>query len=112
MAMFMKTLYTPGVAHLSYIFGDGGQASVIDPRRDLNEYLEIAHREGAKITHVFETHRNEDYVVGSLELARRTGAEIYHGSQLDFQCRVDNVELQKVSEAVEAHLKKAFDAIK
>jgi hydroxyacylglutathione hydrolase len=84
-AMFMKSLYTPGVAHLSYIFGDGGQASVIDPRRDVDEYLEIAHRQGAKITHIFETHRNEDYVVGSLELARRTGAEIYHGSQLDFQ---------------------------
>jgi len=82
--MFMKTLYTPGVAHLSYIFGDDGQAAVIDPRRDVNEYLEIAHRRGAKITHIFETHRNEDYVIGSLELARRTGAEIYHGSQLDF----------------------------
>ncbi len=53
MAMFMKTLYTPGLAHLSYILGDGGQASVIDPRRDVNEYLEIAHRRGAKITHIF-----------------------------------------------------------
>ena len=83
--MFMKSLYTPGVAHLSYIFGEGGQAAVIDPRRDVSEYLEIAHSRGAKITHIFETHRNEDYVVGSLELARRTGAEIYHGSQLDFQ---------------------------
>ena len=50
MAMFMKTLYTPGVAHLSYIFGDGGQAAAIDPRRDVNEYLEIAHRRGAKIS--------------------------------------------------------------
>lgn len=44
MAMFMKTLYTPGVAHLSYIFGVGGQAAVVDPRRDVNEYLEIAYR--------------------------------------------------------------------
>lgn len=84
MTMFMKTLYTPGVAQLSYIFGDDGQAAVIDPRRDVNEYLEIAHRRGAKITRIFETHRNEDYVIGSLELARRTGAEIYHGSRLDF----------------------------
>jgi hydroxyacylglutathione hydrolase len=66
--MFMKTLYTPGVAHLSYIFGDAGQASVIDPRRDVNECLEIAHRRGAKITHIFETHRNEDYVITMKEL--------------------------------------------
>lgn len=83
--MFMQTLYTPGVAHLSYVIGDNGQAAVIDPRRDVDEYLEIAHREGARITHIFETHRNEDYVIGSLELARRTGAEIHHGSQLDFK---------------------------
>lgn len=83
--MFKEMLYTPGVAHLSYTVGDGGQAAVIDPRRDVEEYIKIAHREGAKITHIFETHRNEDYVIGSLELARRTGAEIYHGSQLDFK---------------------------
>lgn len=83
--MFMDTIYTPGVAHLSYVLGDGGKAAVIDPRRDVEVYLDIAHREGAQITHVFETHRNEDYVIGSLELARRTGAAIHHGSQLDFQ---------------------------
>jgi hydroxyacylglutathione hydrolase len=83
--MFKETIYTPGVAHLSYILGDGGQAAVIDPRRDLDVYLDIAQREGARITHIFETHRNEDYVIGSLDLARRTGAEIHHGNQLDFQ---------------------------
>ena len=83
--MFMQTFYTPGLAHLSYVVGDHGQAAVIDPRRDVGVYLEAAHREGARITHVFETHRNEDYVIGSLELARRTGAEIHHGSQLDFR---------------------------
>ena len=83
--MFMETIYTPGVAHLSYILGDGEQAAVVDPRRDTNVYLEIAQRHAANITHVFETHRNEDYVVGSLDLAGRTGATIHHGSQLDFQ---------------------------
>ena len=34
---------------------------------------------------IFETHRNEDYVIGSIELAQRTGAKIYHGSKLDFK---------------------------
>ncbi len=83
--MFMKTVYTQGVAHLSYVLGDDGRAAVIDPRRDVGVYLDAAQQEGARITHVFETHRNEDYVIGSLELARRTGAEIHHGGQLDFQ---------------------------
>lgn len=82
--MFFETLYTPGVAHLSYILGDGSQAAVIDPRRDVDAYVAIAHDHGARITHIFETHRNEDYVIGSPELERRTGAAIHHGSQLGF----------------------------
>ncbi len=83
--MFMETIYTPGVAHLSYVVGDGGQAAVVDPRRDTDIYLEAAYRQGAKITHIFETHRNEDYVTGAFDLAARTGAAVHHGSQLDFR---------------------------
>src|SRR5690606_30858996 len=41
-------------------------------------------REGVRITRIFETHRNEDYVIGSVELAARTGASIHHGHALDF----------------------------
>jgi hypothetical protein len=81
----METIYTPGVAHLSYVLGDGGQAAVVAPRRDTDIYLEIAYRQGANITHIFETHRNENYVTGALDLAGRTGAAIHHGSQLDFR---------------------------
>jgi hydroxyacylglutathione hydrolase len=73
------------VAHLSYILGDDREAAVIDPRRDDDVYLRIARREGTRITHIFETHRNEDYVIGSCDLARHTGAEIHHGKALDFQ---------------------------
>ncbi len=82
--MFLEKIKSEGIAHLSYILGDGRQAVVIDPRRDCGIYLDIAAREGTQITHIFETHRNEDYVAGSLDLARRTGASIYHGNALDF----------------------------
>lgn len=84
MAMFLQPVRSPGLAHISYIFGDGSQAAVVDPRRDVDKYLEIARRHEATITHIFETHRNEDYVIGSKELARRTGATIHHGKALDF----------------------------
>nr|MDO8134589.1 MBL fold metallo-hydrolase [Candidatus Njordarchaeum guaymaensis] len=57
---------------------------VIDPRRDCDIYLELAKKNEVKITHIFETHMNEDYVVGSLELSSIAGAEIYHGAKLDF----------------------------
>ncbi len=83
--MFLEKIKSEGLAHLSYILGDGERAAVIDPRRDCEIYLEIAYREGARITHIFETHRNEDYVIGSCELAERTGATIYHGAELPFE---------------------------
>lgn len=81
--MFLETVRSPGLAHLSYILGDAGVVAVIDPRRDFEAYLAIAAREGCRITHVFETHRNEDYVVGSTGLAD-AGAEVYHGAQTPF----------------------------
>jgi hydroxyacylglutathione hydrolase len=82
--MFLEKLKSDGLSHLSYIIGHSGEAAVIDPRRDVSEYVEIAHAHGAAITCIFETHRNEDYVIGSQELSRRTGADIYHGKATDF----------------------------
>lgn len=82
--MFLEKVKSEGIAHLSYILGDGMEAVVIDPRRDCQVYVDIAARQGARITHIFETHRNEDYVVGSQDLARLTGATIHHGKALDF----------------------------
>ncbi|MFZ1200720.1 MAG: rhodanese-like domain-containing protein [Desulfobacterales bacterium] len=84
MPMFLEKIKSEGLAHLSYLLGHKGMAAVIDPRRDCQVYVDLAHRHGARITHIFETHRNEDYVVGSLDLARRTGAQIHHGKNLDF----------------------------
>ena len=81
--MFLEVVKSPGLAHLSYILGDAGKAAVIDPRRDHHIYLEIVGREGLRITHVFETHRNEDYVAGSTGLAA-AGAGVYHGEHMAF----------------------------
>jgi hydroxyacylglutathione hydrolase len=82
--MFHEVVRSEGLAHLSYVVGDKGEAAVIDPRRDSQVYLDIAYGKGARITHIFETHRNEDYAIGSVDLARRTGAKIYHGKALPF----------------------------
>ena len=82
--MFLEIVRSEGLSHLSYVLGDGNQAAVIDPRHDYEIYLDIAYQKGAQITHIFETHRNEDYVIGSQSLAQRTGADIYHGHALPF----------------------------
>lgn len=82
--MFFEKIRSKGLAQLSYIAGDGSSAFVIDPRRDCRVYREIADREGAQITHIYETHRNEDFVIGSSELPAMTGATVYHGAELPF----------------------------
>lgn len=81
--MFLQSIKTPGIAHLSYIFGNGGEACVIDPQLDINTYLDIASEHKCKITTVVETHRNEDFISGALALHERTGADVLHGEDAD-----------------------------
>lgn len=76
--MVFERIESEGLAHYSYLIGDRFEAVVIDPRRDCETYVERARRAGMRIALILETHRNEDYVVGSVELADRTGAEIRH----------------------------------
>ncbi|HON81727.1 MAG TPA: rhodanese-like domain-containing protein [Methanoregulaceae archaeon] len=82
--MILKKITSEGLSHNSYFISAGGHAAVVDPRRDVDEYLDLARKEEARIEYIFETHRNEDYVIGSLELAARSGALILHGHQMDF----------------------------
>jgi len=83
--MIFEKVVSEGLAHNSYLVGSGGEAAIIDPRRDIEIYLKLARKNDLRITHVLETHRNEDYVIGSPELARVTGCEIHHGAGLDFR---------------------------
>lgn len=63
--MFVEKIVSEGLAHQSYFAGDSGEAFVIDPRRDIDSYIKIADSNCCRIMYVFETHRNEDYLVGS-----------------------------------------------
>lgn len=83
--MFIEKIKSDGLAHLSYFVGDAGQAAIIDPRRDVDIYFDIAEKNNLRITHVFETHRNEDYVIGSRQIQEMSNAKIYHGAQFDFK---------------------------
>ena len=83
--MIFERVRSEGLAHISYFVGSGHEAAVIDPRRDCQVYLNLAKRKRLKIKHIFETHRNEDYAIGSVELAHLTSAKVYHGPGLDFK---------------------------
>ncbi len=75
--MFEKRFYVEGLAHASYLIGAGGEAAVIDPKRDVDDYIETATHEKLKIVAILETHPHADFVSGHVELAQRTGARIY-----------------------------------
>lgn len=77
--MKLSRIETPGIAHYAYLIEDGGQAAVVDPRRDVDEYLDAARELSSQINWVIETHRQEDFVMGSSYLARQTDAKIVNG---------------------------------
>jgi hydroxyacylglutathione hydrolase len=84
--MLFERIESEGLSHYSYLIGADETAAVIDPRRDCLVYAEKAARKGMRIRHIFETHRNEDYLSGSVELASITGAEVWHAdSQWDYR---------------------------
>ena len=77
--MFFQHIYDKSLAQASYFIGcqKAGVAAVIDAKRDVDTYLEIAKANNMKITHVLETHIHADFLAGSRELAKITGADMY-----------------------------------
>ncbi len=81
--MILKQFYLNCLAHASYLIGDerAGVAAVVDPQRDIAQYLAFASEQGVRITHVFLTHLHADFLAGHLELRDRTDAVICLGAQ-------------------------------
>lgn len=75
--MFLKRFFVEGLAHASYLFGSNGEAAVVDPKRDVDDYLAEAEREGLRIVAIFNSHPHADFASGFCELAQRTGAKVY-----------------------------------
>jgi hydroxyacylglutathione hydrolase len=83
--MILKQYYLGCLAHASYLVADqeAGAAAVVDPQRDVDEYIEDAHRLGCRIDHVVLTHFHADFVAGHLELRDREGSRIYLGKRAE-----------------------------
>src|SRR5437763_6091334 len=75
--MYFKQFSLEGLACQSYLIGDGAEALVVAPQRDVDIYLETAREQDLRITHVVDTHLHADHVSGNTELAQRTGARLY-----------------------------------
>jgi len=79
--MFFKQFYLGCLAHASYLIGSHGEAVVVDPQRDVDQYITEAGTQGLQIKYVVETHLHADFVSGHRELASRTGAQIVFGEK-------------------------------
>ncbi|MFN2415530.1 MAG: MBL fold metallo-hydrolase [Pyrinomonadaceae bacterium] len=79
--MYFKQFYLGCLAHASYLVGSEGEAAVVDPQRDVGQYVAEAEARGLRIKYVVETHLHADFVSGHTELAARTGAEIVIGAK-------------------------------
>src|ERR671913_173758 len=80
--MILHQFYLNCLAHASYLIGDeqSATAAVVDPQRDIDQYLAFAAEHGLRIAHVFLTHFHADFLAGHLELRDRAGATIYLGA--------------------------------
>ena len=83
--MFFKQFYLGCLAHASYLIGSEGEAAVVDPQRDVDEYLEEAAAQDLEIKYVIETHLHADFVSGHHEIAARTGAQIIFGEKANVE---------------------------
>jgi hydroxyacylglutathione hydrolase len=102
--MILKQYYLGCLAHASYMVADqqASTAAVVDPQRDIDEYIADAHRLGCTIDHVILTHFHADFVAGHLELRDRQGSKIYLGERAEAEYEFvplgdgDSIEIGRV----------------
>ena len=77
--MYIKQLYTSCLSEAAYYIESEGEAAIIDPLRDIEEYILLAKERQATIKYIFETHFHADFVSGHIDLSKATGAPIVYG---------------------------------
>ncbi len=81
--MKFKQFYLGCLSHASYYLGSENEAVIIDPQRDIQQYLDEAESNGQSIKYIIETHSHADFVSGHIELSEKTGAEIIYGEKAE-----------------------------
>ena len=88
--MFIKQLYTNCLSEAAYYIESNGEAAIIDPLRDIEEYILIAKERKATIKYIFETHFHADFVSGHIDLSNATGAPIIYGPGAKTNFKIEN----------------------
>jgi len=79
--MYIEQLYTGCLSEAAYYIESEGEAAIIDPLRDIEEYISMAKKRNAVIKYIFETHFHADFVSGHIDLSKATGAPIIYGPE-------------------------------
>ena len=88
--MFIKQLYTACLSEAAYYIESNGEAAIIDPIRDIDEYLQLAKERNTTIKYIFETHFHADFVSGHIDLSKATGAPIIFGPMANTNYKIEN----------------------
>ena len=96
--MLVKQLYTKCLSQGAYYIESNGEAAVIDPLREVSEYINLSNLSNSKIKYIFETHFHADFISGHLTLSKKTNAPIVYGPNANpsFECIIakDNQEFK------------------
>ena len=90
--MFIKQIYTNCISEAAYFIESEGEVAIIDPLRDIDEYLVLAKERNATIKYIFETHFHADFVSGHIDLSKATGAPIIFGPGAKTNFKVENAK--------------------
>ena len=90
--MFIKQIYTNCISEAAYFIESEGEVAIIDPLRDIDEYLALAKERNATIKYIFETHFHADFVSGHIDLSKATGAPIIFGPGAKTNFKVENAK--------------------
>ncbi len=91
--MLLKHFFLGKIAHSSYILAGKKSCAVIDPQRDIDQYIDEARALGVDITHIMQTHLHADFISGHMDLAEKTGAKIYVAKSA--RCTFEHVALEE-----------------
>jgi hydroxyacylglutathione hydrolase len=90
--MFIKQIYTNCISEAAYFIESEGEVAIIDPLRDIDEYLALAKEQNATIKYIFETHFHADFVSGHIDLSKATGAPIIFGPGANTNFKIENAK--------------------
>ncbi len=88
--MYIKQLYTNCISEAAYYIESNGEAAIIDPLRDIEDYIALAKERNATIKYIFETHFHADFVSGHIDLSKATGAPIIFGPGATTNFKIEN----------------------